>query len=851
MAKKLNWVTAASMFAVTLAGGGQALAQDSETEARAEGGLDEIVVTAQRRQQSVQDVPIPVTAFSPTQLENLNITNTLQLAQYVPNLFAMNNTGLGSANAYFLRGIGNTESIATFDPPVGSYIDDVYITRQNANNFSFFDMERIEVLRGPQGTLFGRNTTGGAVNLILKKPAADFGGFMEFGVGDFDATNARLSLDVPLSDNVRTKVSAYAGQRDGYATNVTTGEKVNGDDNYGLRAAVAVDFAPNLTWDVSVAHVWSDAVNLLNTECAANNPNFCDRRFVATGLTTGAPNTPTGRFTVPVRGEKGGFGLGNETETNMVISNLQWNLSDAWSVNFITGYTDLSQKFALDFFDGRTNAPGFTFAGAVPVPTFSAAQIRPPIQGGPNGGFTIANDGVHQTLTQEVKLQGSLANGLFDVTAGVFYLDEKNKTDFADIFTLGSGFTLLLADRVLENTATATALYAQADWHLTDQLTATVGVRYTDEEKTVAFTDQRAACAASQTATGCVSSANIANASFASGSRIPLSQSEGITTPRFAINFEPTDDILLFASATRGFKSGGWNARGTAVNELLPFDPELIWSYEAGVKSEWFGGKLRANLTYFQAEIEDLQTPSAFVRANGSIAFITRNFADLTNEGFELELQAAPWEGLTLFANAGIQDAQYELKTNAPALDRFGILSTAAQQTECRAARAGAASPGLAGAAFAALSAAARAGNTCGTGIVDPQGNISKPVRAPDLTVAYGFTQEIELGDHGRLVPSISATYYDDSEVGTSNVSIFAGAGGTFNTVNGVFINGSRSQATTIVNASFAWENQAGDLRVSLDCSNCNDEAYVQSTLSNFSYLNPPRMWALRVKADF
>jgi iron complex outermembrane receptor protein len=689
--------------------------------------------------------------------------------------------------------------------------------------------------------------------LLLNKPANEFGGFMEFSKGEYDASGARLSVDIPLSENVRTKFSGYVGQREGYAFNTTTGEKVNGDNNYGLRAAASIDFSEALNWDVSVAHVYSDSVNLLNTECAANDPTRCDGRFVATGLTSGAPNTPTGRFTVPVRGEKGGFGLGNEVETTMVISNLGWSLSDNWAVNFITGYVDLKQQFALDFFDGRTGAPGFTFVGSPPVATFSAAQLRPPVQtgaGAPNGGFTITNDGVHQTFTQEVKLDGTMFDGRLNVVGGLFYLSEKNKTDFADLFTLGSGFTLLLADRVLSNTTEAWAVYAQGDLKLTDQLTLTAGVRYTDETKDISYIDQRAACAASQTAAGCISTANINAATFTSGARLPTSQSEGIATPRVAINYQPNDDLMFFASATQGFKSGGWNARGTAVAELVPFSPEKNTTYEVGVKSEWLDGRLRANATYFSSDTEDLQTISAFVRADGSIAFITRNFADLENKGWELEFQAAPTDGLTLFANVGIQNAEYVVPRGGPALDRFGILSTSAQQAECRAALAGAVSPGLAGASFSALTAAVRAQRTCGAGIVNPQGNISKPVRSPDMTVAYGFTKEFDLGDVGKLVPSLSATYYGESEVGTSNLTIFANAGGP-NLANGVVINGSRSQATTIINGSFAWEHPSRDIRVSLDCNNCGDEAQVVSTLSNFTYLNNPRMWTLRVKAGF
>ena len=160
-----------------------ALAQDAAEE---ESGIKDIVVTAQRRAESVQDVPIAISAFTSEQLSAQGVNNTLQLGQYIPNLVAINNTGLGSANGYYLRGLGNSETIATFDPPVGTYVDDIYLSRQNANNLSFLDVQRIEVLRGPQGTLFGRNTTGGAISIIMRDPGEEVGGYVEAGYGRYD-----------------------------------------------------------------------------------------------------------------------------------------------------------------------------------------------------------------------------------------------------------------------------------------------------------------------------------------------------------------------------------------------------------------------------------------------------------------------------------------------------------------------------------------------------------------------------------------------------------------------------------------------------------------------------------------
>ena len=179
--------------------------------------LEEVLVTAERREASVQDVPVAVSAYNEELIDRLQLDDTLDLINVVPNLFGGNNTGLGTANMYYMRAQGNDESIATFDPPVGTYVDDVYITRQNANNFTLFDVERIEVLRGPQGTLYGRNTTGGAISIIMRKPGEEMSGYIEGGIGRWDRTMIRGSVDVPISDRILTKFSYYSVDDSGYA----------------------------------------------------------------------------------------------------------------------------------------------------------------------------------------------------------------------------------------------------------------------------------------------------------------------------------------------------------------------------------------------------------------------------------------------------------------------------------------------------------------------------------------------------------------------------------------------------------------------------------------------------------
>ncbi|MGB3712521.1 MAG: TonB-dependent receptor [Erythrobacter sp.] len=792
--------------------------------------LDTIIVTAQRREESVQNVPIAISAFDDRELERRGVSEALQIAQFVPNLVGLNNTGLGSANAYFLRGLGNTETIPTFDPPIGTYVDDIYLSRQNANNLSFFDVERVEILRGPQGTLFGRNTTGGAVNVFLADPDLDVGGYAEVGYGSYDTILGRASVDLPLADTFAVKVSGYFQDDEGYALNSTTGERVNENDGWGVRLGLLGELSDTARWTGSYMHTESQAGNILNFDCDPANPDDCDGRFVTTGLTA---DTNFGNL---LTGEKADYGLGNDTTMDFISSNLELELAENLSVNIITGYVYTTQDYALDFADGR-GLPSIS----VPVPS---------IQGYTFGGFTIVNEGEFSQFSQEIKFNASLGDGFLDLVGGLFYFEEDNFSDFGDVFTLPlapppTGLPIVLADRTLRNETEAYAGYLQGDLNLTDALTLTAGIRYTDETKNFSVRDNRASCRVTPLPANCLSDANL---TAANGVPIPQEQTVDIWTPRFAVAYEPDDNLLFFASATRGFKSGGWNARGTNPAELLPFGPETAWSYEAGFKTELLDRRLRVNLTAFWLDVESLQTPSAFTRENGSIAFITRNFANYQNRGIELELNAVPTDGLNLFAAFGYQDDEYQFEEDGPEFDEFGVESVLSQQARCLDQLAAGLVPG-GGAAEA---------TACGVGIVAPDGSISTPVRTPDFTLAVGGSYRAELGGGLSLTPSLNASWRDESETGTSNLTLYdvpitSSTGAVFPSnpfQDGEFVTGSFSEARWIVNATLRLAHDDG-WSLLAECTNCLDEEAIESTLANFSYLNPPRRVMVRARFDF
>jgi len=773
----------------------------------------------------VQDVPIAISAFSADQLEKLNVTETLDMVKLIPNLLGFNNTGLGTANGYYLRGIGNTESIATFDPPVGTYVDDVFLSRQNANNLGLFDVERIEVLRGPQGTLFGRNTTGGAMNVILRAPGEVMGGYVEAGFGEYNQRSLRGTIDLPVSDTVLTKLSVYAVKDDGFVSNPITGEDdINATDTMGVRGSMRVLVSDAVTWDLAAQHSQDKGLNILNfargsgsayrgnnvpanvlvpipaagpqvallpqrvglapTSSGAQSVearclgNVTSDRFTCTGLRQ--TGTPLANL---ITGEKRFYNLGNDVESTMITSNIKWQ-SSVGEFSFITGYVDMSQKFAIDFFNGT----------AVKTATGGTQPTNPV------GGFTIANDGEHKQFSQEIKLTGEFGEGTRYV-AGMYFFDEKNVTDFADLFSLSPTLTLVLEDRILDNRADAMAVYTQWDFTPFEKATLTLGGRYTDETKKVAFTANAApGIAAAPTATTRVNTANL----IANG--VPLELNTTLFTPRIAFKYDVSDDMNVFASATRGFKSGGWNARGTAPVANQPFAPETVWSYEFGLRSEWLDRTLRLNLTGFILDVEDLQTPSAFVAPTGAISFITRNFAGMKNTGVEAELIYAPTENLNLFLFAGSQDAKYQDVAT----------SIIAQQASCKASIAG---------------AGGRAAD-CNAGIINPSGNFADPVRAPD-TLALGASYSLNIGESLRLTPNVLWAYTGDNNVATSGAP--TGLVKKYDTID----------------AGVTLENASGGWRVQANCRNCTDEIQVVSVLSDLAYIQAPRSWNVTFKYNF
>jgi len=408
-----------------------ASAQDQGAELR----LEEIVVTAQRREAQIQDVPIAVSAFDPVEMERRQAFNVVDIVSNVPNLVGNNNIGQGTATTVFLRGIGSTESIVTLETALGFYIDDVYISRQGVNNLSLYDVERVEVLRGPQGTLYGRNTTGGALRVITAKPGPEASGSVEASVGLHNRWSVKGSANIPLSETLYMRAGAFVEKGDGYSDNLTTKRDVNDRDGFGGRLAFRLVPSDTFEANLSVDYYKSDQNGLYASDVA--------------GII--APRTKD-LFTV-----HSGTDTSNIGRTYGASLTLNWDLGGDLELQSITGFRNVYQKWNLDLTDQ-------------PVSIFLLRTI---------------ND--TDSYSQEFKLNGSAADGRLEYTAGIFGYKESNFSFIGDEINLwfpgNTRVPLPYFGRNYDMDVTSYAVFAEADFALTDRLSLIAGARYTKDDK--------------------------------------------------------------------------------------------------------------------------------------------------------------------------------------------------------------------------------------------------------------------------------------------------------------------------------------------------------------------------------
>ncbi|WP_339913335.1 TonB-dependent receptor [uncultured Brevundimonas sp.] len=591
-ARALLWVSGiALMAAAAPAAAQQAPEANGQTTT-----VDEIVVTARRRDERLQDVPVAVTALSSATLETLQATDIGDLQGAVPNLSL--HVGDASNAVVYIRGVGQVDSLAFADPGVGIYIDDVYLGRAQGAFLSVYDVDRIEVLRGPQGTLYGRNTIGGAVKFVSTPLSAEPGGRVELSVGDYGLRAFRGALGGALAgDNLLAKAAVSLTQRDGYAHNAFDGRSDGDQDQIAGR--LAFEYRP------------SDDVSLrLNIDASRDRPDTSRTPARATSVFGLYPATTTDPFQVDADYND----LAN-LDTFGVSLTGEWVLSDTLTAKSITAYRTMDYITHLDL-------------DATPMPFFG-----------------IYDDEQQSQFSQELQL--TYAGERWNVVGGLFYFDETDST-FAGLF--GPAISVITAE-LNDYHNRSWAAYGQGSYELGERLNLTAGLRYTYEQKDFVRTQDLIL--------GGTTTPRRGDTGFRLAS-IDTSSDWSSLTPKIGLDYRVSDDVLAYVSISQGFKSGGFDGRAGDATGATPYEPETLWAYEAGLKSTLFDHRLIANLAMFWNDYTDLQLSSFTADSGGGFRALFTNAGAATIRGVELELMARPTAALNLTAVVSYLDGEYD-----------------------------------------------------------------------------------------------------------------------------------------------------------------------------------------------
>lgn len=573
-------------------------------------GLEEIIVTARKRSEDLQTTPVSVTAFTETALQQRGIEKVTDLGQHVANLSIISGQGGGSTQTQIsIRGVGQSDFILTADQSVGLYLDGVYIPRSLGAALDLIDIERIEVLRGPQGTLFGRNTTAGAVQIVSQGPAEEFSGRGELTVGNYDRIDFKGSVSIPVvEDRLLTRFSVATLNQDGFGDRLF--DDTDGGDTDILaarghaRAFLTDEFTADVIVDYSRKRGNGGLARLVNINPADPNLALYNGFLAMQGL----PPADRRWITGDVHDTWSGDANVDDNDIFGVTGTLEWKRGDL-SIKSITAYRELETLTSYDF-DGT------------PYPL--AEQIL---------------DFEQDQFSEELQVSGVSFDGRLDWIVGFFYFRE-NAADTQDvpfyqpvIATGDGGFVRIPGGfsfvSFIDQETDSYAVYGQGTWRFTDRLSATFGLRYTWEEKTL-------------------------DSSLTGAFNRPLgtvSDDWSNLSPRFGLEYQWTPDFMTYVSVSRGYRSGGFNGRNTSPFPPQSYDPEKIWAYEGGFKSEFLDNRVRLNGAVFYYDYTDFQglTLDSFT----GITITVGNIAEVEMYGAELDLTARVTDAFQVSAAAG------------------------------------------------------------------------------------------------------------------------------------------------------------------------------------------------------
>ena len=581
-------------------------AQEDDAGARE---IEEVIVTATRREQTLQEVPMAITAFTGAELAALQADNLDSIQGAVPNLNLVQGRGSNSSVNAFIRGVGQPDALQSFDPAVGIYVDDVYMARIQGAMFKLYDVERVEVLRGPQGTLYGKNTPGGAIRLITRTPGQEFEAQAGVTLGDYSRFQAAGYLAGPLSDNFAMGLSVLHDERDGFVTDPATGREYNDEDTTVARLKAKWDASDNV--NVVFAADYSD-------EDVALTLGRAEAPLVSIDLATGVVVRyvpPPGEWNFETStsfvGEEG-----QQVENSGVSMTINWDINDQMSFRSITSSRELEADLFIDI-DATTLELGDVFVG-------------------------VDQD----QFTQEFQLLGNNGSNV-NWVAGLYYLDEdipSHQEAYANDFLLFNGIPISFLRTIDDDLNTKSyAAFGQVDWEFIDRWTLGLGIRYTDEEKDYFRT--------TSTFSNILGNADPA---FTFND----SDSWDSWTPTVSLDYAMSNDVHLYGRLAKGFKSGGFNGRANTPADQSAFDPEEVWTLELGAKTSMADGRLQANYAVFWSQYDDFQARVSLGEGVGA-SFPVLNAAELDIAGGEVELLWVPIDPLQLTAQVGYLDSEY------------------------------------------------------------------------------------------------------------------------------------------------------------------------------------------------
>jgi len=596
--------------------------------------LEEIVVTATKRATNLQDTPVTVNAFDSSTIQEAGINNASDLANSTPSLSVNTNTSPFTARLT-IRGIGTAQTDPALEPSVGMFIDGVYAGRSGLGMSDLTDIERIEVLQGPQGTLYGKNTNAGAISITTKAPNLEsYEGYVETTIGDYDLKKLTVAASGPITDTLGFRLSGNVNQQDGYLEN-ETGNNDNGADDWNMIGKILWQPTDELSVQLNLSHIERD------TDCCGSDPlhsTFVQNELANQGLTV-------------LKNDNKDYKISNNVDTAFEM--------EADAVSLVVDY-----DLAMGSIKSITSWDDYEYSS-----TYDVDQSQLDI-------LTITDEQSQgDSFSQELRFS-SETDGAIDYQAGIFYYQQTTQRgDGSPAVEIGDDFNTVAAQALTPtipfmaqpgDTASSKhawetetlAIFGQATWHATEKLNITAGLRWTDEEKDADLFSET-----NSTALGYIPAGTIVVAPGPTFNPVDIPTGriiDNIFTPvdaklsRRSINkdwllnasYDLNEDTMIFASASTGSKSGGFNGVNGTADER-EFGDEKTRSYELGIKTTLLDSRLRINATAFLTEVDDYQQQ---VQLDTGAGTTVRNEGALEVNGLDLNIDVLPLPNLTLSA---------------------------------------------------------------------------------------------------------------------------------------------------------------------------------------------------------